>query len=508
MNAQRQRTTRRQSKAQRSLRKAHGALNVGEEIRAIKHLGRAIEHDPSCVAAYRALAGLLAGRGELRRAQSLLMRAVEIDPHCARAQLMLGVMLRRRGRHDAALGPLICASRALPEDPEAWRELGEALLLHGDLDEAYEAFERVSMLEPGRCSGPVGQAAVAERRGDLEAAIACLQPWTSDPFALCVWGRILRRLGRSDEALPPIAQALERHDHPQVRERLGHVFGELLESVGEYEAALGAHRMANEARLVRYRPEEHTARIDEIMQRFDALPPVAVSLGAPPVIVIVGMPRSGTSLTETILSRHPDVFAGGELQALGDHASCLPSTPSKSDWARAGHAYLGSVSDAAGSRRGTVTDKLPDNYLHLGHLARMVPGARVVWCRRNAQDTCVSAFFQDFGVRLPYSQRLDWLGHRFVEHERLMEHWKTVLPLPIHELSYESLAREPEKEIRALLDFCSLPFDARCLNPHESGRVVATASYAQVREPVHTRSIGRAQKFATCLEPLREALKG
>ena len=499
--------SRRTSKAERSLRKARAALGVGEEIRAIKHLGRALEHDPSCIPAYQALAGLLAGRGELRRAQSLLMRAVELDPSCARAQLMLGVMLRRRGRHDAALEPLTCATRALPKDPQAWRELGEALLLHGDLDGAYDAFARVAQLEPG-AAGPVGQAAVAERRGDLEAALECLKPWTSDPFALCVWGRILRRLGRSDEALPPIAHALQTHTHPQVRERLGHVFGDLLEAVGEYEAALGAHRMANEARLVPYSPEEHTARVDAIMSQFDALPPVAVSLGAPPVIVIVGMPRSGTSLTETILSRHPEVFPGGELQALGDHASCLPTDPSKSDWARAGRAYLGSVSDAAGARRGTVTDKLPDNYLHLGYLARMVPGARVVWCRRNAEDACVSAFFQDFGVRLAYSQRLEWLGHRHREHVRLMEHWKTVLPLPIHELRYEALAREPEKEIRALLDFCSLPFDARCLDPHESERVVATASYAQVREPVHTRSIGRAQKFASCLLPLRSALRG
>ncbi len=506
MKAQRHRS-RRQSKADRSLRKARAALAVGEEIRAIKHLGRAIEHNPSSVPAYRALAGLLAGRGELRRAQGLLMRAVEIDPGCAEAQLMLGVMLRRRGRHDAALQPLICATNAMPNDAVAWRELGEALLLHGDLEEAYEAFERVSTLEPGS-AGPVGQAAVAERRGDLEAALACLQPWTDDPFALCVWGRILRRLGRSSEALPLVARALESNTHPQVRERLGHVFGELLEAVGEYDAALGAHRMANESRLTRYVPEEHTARIDAIMSRFNALPPVAVSLGAPPVVVIVGMPRSGTSLTETILSRHPDVFAGGELQALGDHASCLSLNPSRRDWAKAGDAYLGSVSQAAGSLQGTVTDKLPDNYLHLGFLARMVPSARVVWCRRNAEDTCVSAFFQDFGVRLPYSQRLDWLGHRHREHERLMEHWKTVLPLPIHELHYEKLAREPESEIRALLEFCSLPFDAKCLSPQDSGRVVATASYAQVREPVHTRSIGRAQKFRACTQPLRDALKG
>jgi hypothetical protein len=153
-----------------------------------------------------------------------------------------------------------------------------------------------------------------------------------------------------------------------------------------------------------------------------------------------------------------------------------------------------------------VVDKMPLNYQHLGVIAALFPRARVVHCRRDPIDTCVSCYFQDFTHPLPFGPNLTHLGHHYREYERLMAHYTAVLPLLLFELRYEELTANQEAVSRRLLDFCGLDWDDRCLRFHETVRVVNTSNALQVRQPLYRSSVGRWKRYEAHLAPLLEAL--
>jgi hypothetical protein len=158
------------------------------------------------------------------------------------------------------------------------------------------------------------------------------------------------------------------------------------------------------------------------------------------------------------------------------------------------------------ARASRVSDKLPGNFLYLGLIAVLFPRARVVHCRRDPLDTCLSIFFQNFGAGHPYSHDLAELGQYFRQYERLMEHWRSVLPVPMLEVWYEELVAEPEETTRRLLAHCALEWDPACLRFHESQRSVHTASHWQVRQPIYRTSAGRWRRYEPWLGPLKQAM--
>jgi hypothetical protein len=153
-----------------------------------------------------------------------------------------------------------------------------------------------------------------------------------------------------------------------------------------------------------------------------------------------------------------------------------------------------------------VVDKMPFNFLHLGVIATLLPKARVVHCRRDPIDTCLSCFFQNFAEPHPFALDLAHLGHYYREYERLMAHWAEVLPLPVFKLSYEELTADQEAVSRRLVEFCGLEWDERCLRFNETERHVRTASALQVRRPLYRTSVGRWKRYERHLAPLLEAL--
>ncbi len=154
-----------------------------------------------------------------------------------------------------------------------------------------------------------------------------------------------------------------------------------------------------------------------------------------------------------------------------------------------------------------MIDKMPHNYRHLGMIAVLFPRARVVHCRRDALDVCVSAYFQNFG-ELPYATSLTDLGFYFRQYERLMEHWRTVLPLRMHEVVYEEMVANQERVSRDLIAYCGLSWDERCLEFYKLTRAVRTASKLQVRQPIYTHAVARWKRYEAYLQPLRDELAG
>jgi hypothetical protein len=230
------------------------------------------------------------------------------------------------------------------------------------------------------------------------------------------------------------------------------------------------------------------------------------------------MPRSGTSLAEQILASHPRVRGAGELVDIGKMSTLLPGRLGgeaypdcleRLDRATArtlAEEYQGSLRQHGGAAE-RVVDKMPHNYLHLGLIAALFPRSRIVHCRRDPVDTCLSCYFQEFVNPLPYGPDLASLGRYYREYERLMAHYAQVLPLPLFELNYEELTAQQEAVSRRLVEFCGLDWDDRCLRFHETARTVRTSSSLQVRKPMYTSSVGRWKRYEAHLGPLLDALR-
>ena len=240
-------------------------------------------------------------------------------------------------------------------------------------------------------------------------------------------------------------------------------------------------------------------------------------LGLRPVF-IVGMPRSGTSLTEQILASHPEVFGAGELNDINESIAKLPAM------IRNNNTYPGCIKDlnqeiadklaqeyltrldSFSTEKKRITDKMPHNFVNLGLISLLFPEARIIHCLRDPRDTCLSLYFQDFGWIHPYATRLENLGNYYVQYKRLMKHWTSVLDTPILTIQYEDIISDQEHISRELVNFCGLDWHDDCLQFYASTRTVATASYDQVRQPIYKKSIGRWKNYEKHLDPLTMAL--
>ncbi len=262
-----------------------------------------------------------------------------------------------------------------------------------------------------------------------------------------------------------------------------------------------------------YDPEAHRAFVDRLLNAFDRDHFARVrGFGLPtrrPVFV-VGLPRSGTTLVEQVLSSHHRVFGAGELRLVHDVFEELPEVCGRqataldclsqldSDVVRS----LATRHDGALSSMGfgadRVVDKMPENTLYLGWIATLFPQAIVICCHRDLRDVALSCWLTHL-AQVRWACDLDHIASRIGEHARLMKHWRSVLPTPILEINYELLVAEPDHQIRQLVHWCGLEWDPACLNFHKQERPVRTASAAQVRRPVHRRSVGRWKNYESWL---------
>ena len=300
--------------------------------------------------------------------------------------------------------------------------------------------------------------------------------------------------------------------------------GRLLDRVGSYDEAFENYRIGNRlfgadfsCRDLANTVDKHVAVYNkEFMRRAPR-----ASHGSQRPVFIVGMPRSGTTLVEQILSIHPEVYGAGELEDINWMAISLPKTLASSSsypdcvpeltvdaCDQLAAQYLDRLSALAPDAARLVTDKMPGNYFHLGLVVLLFPEARIIHCTRDPLDICLSCYFQSFiqANNHQYAYNLEHLGCAYRQYQRLMNHWKHVLDVPFMDVSYEELVADQERVTRELLAFCGLPWDERCMRFYESKRNVVTASYDQVRRPLYSSSIGRWRHYEKHLEPLRRAL--
>ncbi len=337
--------------------------------------------------------------------------------------------------------------------------------------------------------------------------------------ALHALGVILHQKGNQTAAAKFIEKAISQSASiPDFHLNLASVF----QAQGSYEEAINCCKRAlelnpNEVTALNNQANAYIALIEAFSEGFFVQKDFYGSDSDRPIFII-GMPRSGTTLIEQIIASHPDVAGAGELIDVDLLTTALtriypesggyPGCASKLDKnvaAELADSYLGRLLSLSKSAA-RVIDKMPMNYLHLGLLAVLFPSAHIIHCRREPMDVCLSCYFQYFAPQLSYSFGLEDLGFAYRRYERLMMHWRKVLPVPVFDVQYEELVSNQESVSRKLIDFCGLEWNTSCLAFNESKRLVKTASSWQVRQPIYATSIGRWKRYEKHLTPLKEAL--
>ncbi|MDP2142531.1 MAG: sulfotransferase [Gallionella sp.] len=421
-------------------------------------------------------------------------------------------------------------ARLLPQDAEVLNNLGDALAKRELLSEAEPYFRRAISLKPQYEDALHNLGVVLIQLGKIDEAENCfLKVLTINSD--CVEARYfiaqnkkakiadenLRALAAIDQRVQQQSLALPTKDQIFLHFALGKSYDNIKEAGSAFPHYAQGTRMKRQT--YQYDPSIDTRNIEGLIRIFDAETLNRLRGNGNPSerpIFIVGMPRSGTTLTEQIIASHPDVHGAGELTDLltitqrNISGVAYPSSILRLDrsmldvWAAE---YLIAISrDNPGAKR--ITDKLPANFMAIGLIHLMLPNAKIIHVNRNPMDTCLSCFtmlFKDNHV--PWSYDLQELGAFYSGYARLMDHWRRVLPkgtfLDIH---YEEIVQDRETQARRLIEYCGLEWNDRCLESHKTERTVRTASLLQVREPVYTSSVERWRCYEKELSPLMTAL--
>ena len=471
------------------------------------------------------LANLLNECGRPGLAIEAYRHAVRLAPTYVVARYNLACLLRDCGDLAGAESEFREVVAHSPEDVPAWNALGSLLGAEGRLTEAEQCFERALALAPAKAEAMVNTGAVALHRGDMEGAAAWFErALAAEPGYLKTYENLarVRRYGVADLPYIERIEAMARGEvvDAATRAELHFALGKMLDDCGEYERAFAHFSRANR---LRHRPgaysrsaiESYVATMIRVCDGGWFEPPPTTSSSAGVNVFMVGMMRSGTTLAEQVLASHPKVLGAGELTSLGRLAVALtaggetyPASlahASGAEFERIGREYRGSL-PALPPGATHVLDKMTYNFLHLGLIARALPGARLVHCTRDAVDVCLSIYFQSFMPGHWYAYDLADIAHYHGQYQRLMQHWCRSLPERPHEHEYEAMIEQPEPVIRSLLEYCRLPWSEQCLDHTANRRAVSTASNWQVRQPLYHRAVRRWRNYERHLQPLLQAL--
>lgn len=541
-------------------------LRLGRLLRALRDvngslqaLTRAHQLKPDSVEALHELGQTLVAAQRVAEGVDAFRRAVSLDPARAESHLNLGLALTASFQPDAAIRALRRAHELAPDDPRVCSALGGAYLNQGLADRAvpcyraalarrpdiwdqanlatalrldgqYEAalaeFDRALAMHPGFPSAVAGKAELLESHGRSDEAMAIVEPEVRagdlSPHLVVAYARLCKLQGRPQDAAPVLERSAQVPGMlPRLRSLVLFNLGSIKEAMGDLDGAWACFERGNALYPRTFRRSEHEAQTARLIEafapgRFAALPRAADRSRRP--VFIVGMPRSGTSLVEQILACHPRVFGGGErpdipgivtrlpdLCAGVPYPACLAGlTPETVD--RLAREHLDRLATLAPDAD-RVTDKMPHNFLHVGLLAVLFPGAAIIHTRRHPLDTCLSCYCTPFTGAHSYSNDLLDLACAYREYRRLTDHWFRTLRIPVLEVDYERLTADPEPTVRAMLDHCGLEWHEGCLHFHESDRIVRTASMDQIRRPLYRTSVEKWRRYERQLEPLRAALE-
>ncbi len=510
--------------------KAHMAQRGHERAESL--FRRATDIRPDHIEALTGLAGASHALGKGGYALTLLSRLTTMYPNEIEPYIMLAQLLQEDHKLNGALAAAEQALALAPEDPRTLSLMGRVKREMGLTAESLEWLAKASAAEPESAEFHNQLGVSHMELGEMEAARASFEKAIAiAPSALRVYTNLANaKKFTKDEthyknfiAASETIGALSDHEKIGVHYALGKVYDDVGESRKAMEAFIAGARLKRAE--LNYNKQASLYLFDRIREVFtkDALEAKrkvikGASTHAP--IFVLGMPRSGSTLTEQIISSHSQVFGAGEVRTLNQSLTEAVTRdfsesvrfPEVFRFLSQKHAdtivanYLRDIPNWGGSTP-RFTDKMLTNFFYLGLITVLMPNARIIHIRRHPIDNCISCFTRLFREDLPYSYDFDDLADYYLKYSGLMAHWRDVLPSgAFHELKYEDLVADTEGKARELLDFVGLPWEDQCLAFYETKRPVKTASVTQVREPIYTRSVERWKKYGDAIQPLVDRL--
>ncbi len=502
------------------------AMRKTEVEKAERLLRAHLASDPDDAQALRMLAEIAAVCGHGGDAERLLRQALDSAPGFVPLYVNLAALLQDLGRTDEALALLDEVLAKAPGNTMVLSFKAELLVAAGRMDEALTTHRALLALAPEAAVAWMNYGHALKIVGRADGAIAAYrESLRLDPANGFAWWGLAdsreTRLDRCDIAAmqTALAGASDDLNRVQLHFALGKALGDSRcfdESFGHYAAANAIRRS-----LIPYDP----ALAAETVRKAQALftgeflrARAGQGCAAPAPIFIVGLPRSGSTLVEQILSSHPSIEAGGELPDIERIATGVANKRAATSWLDAigemsadalrglGESYIGSTRTHRRTDRPFLTDKMPFNWSYVGLIHLVLPNARIVDVRRHPLACCFANFARYFSRTVDFASGLEDLGRYYRAYVQMMAHFDRMLPGRIYRLSYEDLVEDLERETRRLLDHLGLPFDEACLRFHENPRPIHTPSAQQVRRPITREGLERWRDYEHWLRPLKAEL--
>ena len=471
------------------------ALESHDRRAAYRAFAAVTRLQPRHAAAWAQLARLLLGDGRVHRAAAALRKAAACDSDDPQVDDLLGAVHALLGEHSLARDRFRAANRRRPDHPPFMLNLANNHIHHGETDAARALLEKIIALCP---DSPQAH-------------------WTLSGLAAA---RDRRHIRQMQTLLRP---APGGEPHPRARAFYHYAIGKEREDLRQWRDAFAAYEQGARARraTVEYDEDSEIAMFEYLSEHYtrdwlDSRPP---GHPTPAPIFVLGQPRTGTTLVERIIGSHPQVHSAGELQQFGlavrrlarhrqpqRFSAALFARAKDLDPARLGALYMQTTRPLQG-RAPRFLDKLPQNYLFIPLLLAALPQARIVHVTREPLDACLASFKQLFADAYLHSYTQEETARHHIRYRRLMDTWRERFPGRFYDIAYEKTVADLEPQARALLDYLRLPWHPACLDFHRQAAPVSTPSALQVRQPPHTRSVGRWKKYARQLRPMRAVLR-
>jgi len=496
-------------------------------------------------------------QGQLQQAESIYKNILETDPNQPVVNARLGVLLLQQNRHTEALLAFEIAIRALPNEldlvmhgvdaavaagdhilSERWLSViltaspdhlvanekmaGVMIALHNE-NEALKISKRLIKLDPKSANAYNIKGMALSRMGDTDKGYKSFQKSVRlNPGQLgAIRNLILHGKGKKepvlDSLVPQLEEKIKQNLPPQVQVNMAYIVSMYYEQRKQVDKAFSFLKLGNDInrRALPYLPEGTERQFESLKQALNsnrlALPEGDIVEDDSPIFIL-GMPRSGTTLIEQIISSHSLVESEGEIKdlktAFEQNPEILDLDLASNDLIKVAKSiaeqYVQSVRSRQSSRY--FTDKMPYNFMLVGLIASVLPNAKIIHCTRDSIETCFSIYKQNFSGSHSYSNNLEDLGHYYLAYTDLMNYWKKQYGAQIYDASYEKMVSDSEQEIGRLLEFCGLTPEQKCYEFHKNKRAVRTASVAQVRQPIYKDAIKASTPYKGYLTPLISAL--
>ena len=454
---------------------------------------RAVQLAPENIACLTQQANCLVDDGEFKKAQSIAEKALALNPADAFIYDKLGLIFNRCGELTTAYQCFKKATELQPKTTHFLFNLAALQRAMGLTDEARQSFTAVIACEPDNSSAYLARSGLYKASDELNA-------------------------------VNELKQALAKAKHPHSKVKLNFALAKELEDMQQYQNSFSYLQAGNDIRKqhMDYQVANDVQAMEAITNSFSPKNYSAITAGfdTEEPIFIIGLPRTGTTLLERIITSHTEVFSAGELQNFsinlvkqaqqklgqGLNRSDLIKQSVNLDYDALGRCYLESTRPRTGSHKHFV-DKLPLNFLYAGLIHKALPEAKIIHLTRSPMDACYAIYKTLFEQAYPFSYQLSDLAQYYLAYRRLMDHWQTLLGDNLYHVAYEDLVNQQEQTSRALIDYCRLDWQPECLHFEKNSAPTSTASATQVREGIYKSSVAKWRNYEQQLQPLQQAIE-